>query len=171
MNEETRLQNVILRALCHLPGVVAWRCNTARRGNVAFGLRDLQGSVAGTPDIIGIASGLFLAVEVKLPGQLCTPAQEARLEQVRRLGGIALVGRDVRQVVETVQQRQRELGAFSVATKDQAWERFLARLEAGEFSVQRAPLVAFNAGYEAGLLDAEKLSASPARASDEHDTP
>jgi hypothetical protein len=109
MNEETKLQDAIQRALCWLPGVVAWRCNTGKRGGVRFGLRDLQNSVAGTPDIIGIASGRFLAVEVKLPGQLCSPAQDARLEQIRKLGGIALVGCDVRAVVEQVKHRQRQL--------------------------------------------------------------
>lgn len=119
MNEETRLQNAIHRALCYLPGVVAWRCNSGRRGSLAFGLRDLQGSVAGTPDIIGIASGLFLAVEVKLPGQKLTRVQEDRLEQIRKLGGIALVGRDVRAVVEAVQRRQREASAAAAPKPSQ----------------------------------------------------
>jgi hypothetical protein len=108
-NAETKLQYAIQEALCWLPGCEAWRCNTGKRGGVRFGLQDLKNKTAGTPDLIGIVDGVFLAVEVKLPGQWPTAEQEARLEQIRKLGGIALVGRDVKGVVEVVQRRQRQL--------------------------------------------------------------
>jgi hypothetical protein len=43
--------------------------------------------------------------------------------------------------------------------KDKAWDGFLARLEAGEFSPERAALVAFDAGYHAGWLDGQQRPA------------
>jgi hypothetical protein len=124
-NAETKLQYAIQEALCWLPGCEAWRCNTGKRGGVRFGLQNLKKKTAGTPDLIGIVDGVFLGVEVKMPGEWPNEDQEARLEQIRKLGGIAIVGRDVKEVIKTVQLRQRQLRkerqllhCLSLATED-----------------------------------------------------
>ena len=103
---ETPLQRAIQEALCWLPGVAIWRCNTGRRGRVQFGLRDLRGQVVGTPDLIGLVDGRFLALEIKVPGGRTEPAraaaQQARRDEIRRLGGIAAEVRSVAEAVAVV---------------------------------------------------------------------
>lgn len=120
-NEETKLQRAIQEALCWLPGVIVWRCNAGkqkvlascaasgkvlpgetRQRWIAYGLRDLAGKVAGTPDLIGSVDGRFLALEVKLPGRRPTPEQRARLQEIRDHGGIAEVVHSVDEAVGVV---------------------------------------------------------------------
>jgi hypothetical protein len=110
-NEETKLQQAIQEALCWLPGVEAWALTTARRGKLAFGLRELGGNVAGGADIIGCVDGLLLWCEVKLPGNDVEPGsdQERRLEVARKLGAVAFVAHSVKEAVDFVQRRQRAL--------------------------------------------------------------
>jgi hypothetical protein len=126
-NEETRLQNAIQEALCWLPGCEAWALTTARRGKLAFGLRELSGNVAGGADIIGCVDGLLLWCEVKLPGKDVEPGshQERRLEIARKLGAIAFVAHSVEEAVNIVKRRQRQLQkerqllhCLSLATED-----------------------------------------------------
>ncbi len=45
----------------------------------------------GTPDLIICAKGLFIAVEVKLYGNMPTAIQEHEMEKIRRAEGIAKV--------------------------------------------------------------------------------
>jgi len=109
MNAETQLQLAIQKALEWLPGVRVWRCNTGARkgGRLKFGLRDLSGNVAGTPDLIGIAYGRPLAIEVKQPGNEPEPHQAVWLASWRALGGIGLVVHSVSGAVRLVQEQRR----------------------------------------------------------------
>jgi hypothetical protein len=53
----------------------------------------------GSADIIGcLPDGRFLAVEVKAPGGRLSPEQREFLEDIRGLGGFALVVRDWREL-------------------------------------------------------------------------
>jgi hypothetical protein len=90
-NEETRVE--------------AWALTTARRGKLAFGLRELGGNVSGGADIIGCVDGLLLWCEVKLPGNDVEPGsdQDRRLEIARKLGAIAIVAHSVEEAVAAVQ--------------------------------------------------------------------
>jgi hypothetical protein len=78
-----------------LSGVYAFRCNTGRRGGVAFGK-------VGLSDIIGIMpDGRFLAIECKRPdGGAMSDDQLAFLQEVAERGGLAIVARSVDDVVE-----------------------------------------------------------------------
>ena len=91
------LENEIKRSIIDyltISGVMVWRQNTA-----AFAIpatettkrRFLKFGVPGMSDIIGILppEGRLLAIEVKGPGKKPTMSQDAFLEQVRQLGGVA----------------------------------------------------------------------------------
>jgi hypothetical protein len=109
MNAETQLQLAIQRALCWIPRVKVWRCNTGAKkgGRLKFGLRDLDNQVKGTPDLIGIADGRPLAIEVKLPGEKAKPHQDAWLADWRAHGGIGLVVHSVSEAVTKAQDAAR----------------------------------------------------------------
>ena len=100
---EQAIQDAVLRYLA-LDRRVAW----ARRFNTGASLiegHDAQGrktrrfvkfAFPGCADILGqLASGHFLAVEVKRPSTKPTPEQAAFLGEVRRHGGLAVVARSV----------------------------------------------------------------------------
>ncbi|MHC4715045.1 MAG: hypothetical protein ACYTAN_17525 [Planctomycetota bacterium] len=125
-NEETKLQQAIQQALCWLPGVEAWALTTARRGKLAFGLRELNGNVSGGADIIGCVDGLLLWCEAKLPGNDIEPGsdQERRLEVARKLGAVAFVAHSVEEAVVAVQRRQQ---AFIEAARYVGNEEMLDR--------------------------------------------
>lgn len=108
-NAETQLQHAVQQALCWIPRVRVWRCNAGGRkgGRLKFGLRDLDGEVKGTPDLIGIADGRPLAVEVKLPGKNPEPHQQQWLDNWQKLGGIALVVHSVSEAVTKIQDAAR----------------------------------------------------------------
>jgi hypothetical protein len=107
---ERDIQKAILEWLAWKK-IPAWRVNVgmipaangAFRANSAMkGMSDIIGIV---PDVLrgngslGIYhSGVFLAIEVKRPGEKPTAAQEAFLGQVRAAGGIAIVARSVADV-------------------------------------------------------------------------
>lgn len=52
--------------------------------------------VVGTPDFLCCVDGKFLAIETKAPGKLSsvTPNQEARMDDIRASGGLAIVVSD-----------------------------------------------------------------------------
>lgn len=76
-------------------GARLWRNNVgvlldARGNHVRYGL------ATGSSDLIGLTSaGVFLSVEVKSPRGRTTPEQDAWLDMVRRMGGVAGVCRSV----------------------------------------------------------------------------
>ena len=106
---ETEIQSAILAYLrACVPGL--WERNN--RGVVRTpgkGGRDrliTYGGMEGASDIKGILAphGRAVAIEVKRPGDNPTVEQQAYLERVRRVGGIAFVARSIDDV-------RRELGA------------------------------------------------------------
>jgi hypothetical protein len=102
---------------------MAYRVNTARRGKMAFGMRDLDGEVAGTPDLIGWVDGRIAAWEIKLPGEKLSPEQEARLKAIHDGGGLAVVVHSIDEAVEAVK-------SYRAAIR--RGERFLAGLHKTE---------------------------------------
>lgn len=76
------------------PGMVLWRNN---RGVAKYEGKDGKvtsvpyGLTSGASDLIGIYRGVFLACEMKQPGETPTEAQTLFLECVRRAGGCAFV--------------------------------------------------------------------------------
>ena len=62
----------------------------------------------GWPDLLALCRGVLLAIEVKTPTGVLAPHQEARLREIRRVGGYPLVARsvdDVRQAVARCRTR------------------------------------------------------------------
>lgn len=59
--------------------------------------------MAGLPDIVGVWHGQFIGIETKMPdGHNPTPIQLLRHQQIRASGGLVLVARTVREVVDWV---------------------------------------------------------------------
>ena len=59
-------------------------------------------SPKGISDIIGIYKGRFLAIEVKRDNQIPTPLQQAFLDEVKANGGIAILARSAKDVIEAL---------------------------------------------------------------------
>lgn len=57
---------------------------------------------AGIPDLIGTINGLFIAIEVKIPGKerTITPIQAATIKKIKEAGGIAFVTTSVDETLE-----------------------------------------------------------------------
>jgi hypothetical protein len=91
--ERRRLERDVLHeireALGCEPGLVLWR--NAQTGGAIEGRWTRGGLGEGSPDLIGILDGRFVALEVKRPGQRAREAQEAWLALVRARGGFAAV--------------------------------------------------------------------------------
>lgn len=92
---EAQLTHLIVAALNQIPGVYVWRQNTGRRGGVSFGLK-------GQGDITGVARGVRVELEVKLPGGKLAPHQAAFLETMRAMGAIAGVVRSLDEAIALV---------------------------------------------------------------------
>ena len=61
----------------------------------------------GTPDILGVVNGRFLAIEVKAERGRTSPLQEYNIKEIQRCGGIAIVLRpsgfeDFKKLIEGV---------------------------------------------------------------------
>ena len=105
-NPETVIQNKILARHGSRPNTRLWRNETAgawvgkymgrttdNAVVIAQATHIQAGLAVGSPDIIGIHEGRFVAIEVKLPGKNPTKQQKAFLDTVRQMGGIAGVAR------------------------------------------------------------------------------
>lgn len=114
VERESDVLTACLRYLT-LRGVFCWRSNnTGVFDPVRKQYRTFRG-LKGVSDILGIVpqqmeteaesltQGIFLAVEVKRSDGRVSPAQEAFLNQVRELGGIALCVRSVRELSEQLE--------------------------------------------------------------------
>jgi len=88
---ETEIQSLVLKFLKAIK-VRAWRNNTGSRGGVHYGL------CVGSSDIIGIFHGLFLAIEIKVPGKTPTPEQWDFINTVISEGGIGFYACSVDEV-------------------------------------------------------------------------
>lgn len=119
--KESEVQKAILDYLSHVPGVVAWRSNAGAVAAEHKGARRfVRFGFPGMSDIIGWAhwcgrlkalrhhipaaencdscSARFLAIEVKAPSKMPTPAQESFLRHVQASGGIAILAYSVEDV-------------------------------------------------------------------------
>ena len=52
-------------------------------------------SKAGWPDIIGVYRGYFIGIEVKRPGQVATPLQEFKIDELKKAGAYVCVATSV----------------------------------------------------------------------------
>lgn len=77
---ESRLQGRIIKAL---------------RSRGCYVVNVVTAGEAGVPDIVLCASGLFYALEVKMPGKMPTRLQNHHLQRVTRSGGTSAVVRSV----------------------------------------------------------------------------
>ena len=103
VQKETRLQNEIRLAVSEqCPHVTLWR-NSVGTFKTQDGKFVQAGLPPGSADLIGVASidgtGIFVAIEVKLPGQKPRPDQVRFLEHVAKMGGIAGVATSVDEAI------------------------------------------------------------------------
>jgi hypothetical protein len=110
---ETPLMRKIRFALNSIEGVRVWR-NDVGEGTIirSGGRREYvrYGLAPGSADLVGIAWGRLLAVEVKTKTGRVSGDQERWLSTIRKLGGIALVARSVDAVVLAVKGYRPEVG-------------------------------------------------------------
>lgn len=97
--------------------ILDWlRLNKAWAIRVNAGARPIEGengqrrmirmAPAGTPDIIACwPGGLLLGIECKLPGKKPTELQTATLEQIRSIGGLAVVAYSIEDVERAIHER------------------------------------------------------------------
>ena len=103
---ETNLVKACLEYL-HLAGVFAWRVNS---GAIVLGKGTGRrfvrfGSINGVSDIIGIMQGgRFLAVECKIKPNKPTAEQEAFLETITEMGGMAIVAYTIDDLIGGLKQ-------------------------------------------------------------------
>jgi hypothetical protein len=115
-NQETDLQQRIRLALGTRPDVRAFRNQVGslpdpRTGRlVTFGLArgsaDLIGwcTITVTPAMVGTRLAIFTSIEVKTPTGRVRPEQQAWLETVQQVGGIAIVARSVSDALAVLEQ-------------------------------------------------------------------
>src|SRR5690349_275415 len=102
---EGKLSKKIIDAL-HARGAYVWKVH----GN--------EYTPAGTPDIVGVYKGQFIAVETKMPGNELTAIQRYRIARMRTAG--ALVVAPCRSVEEATALIDR-LWDLYTATPDSYW--------------------------------------------------
>ncbi len=64
--------------------------------------------MVGLPDLIGVAAGCFIGVEVKMPRKDPTPQQRMVLKLIKRAGGIACVARSSQTAILRVRRGIRD---------------------------------------------------------------
>ena len=102
--EEGVIQRHILRHVSQLvPQVKIWRANSGKV-KVKGGYMSL--APAGTADIVGLIKphGQFLAIEVKVPGQNLSEAQEAWRKEIESMGGLYIIATDWRQCAQDIKR-------------------------------------------------------------------
>lgn len=92
-------------------GFFAWRNNTTGIYDTKKKIFRKNHGLNGVSDILGIhkKSGLFIAIEVKAGKDKVSPEQEHFLKQIEKFGGYALVAREIKDVIEYLEER----GAFN----------------------------------------------------------
>jgi hypothetical protein len=93
-------------ALLQLHGFKVWRRNNAGVYDTKLQVYRAGSSTPGISDLIGYhqATGRFAAVEIKSGADTLSDKQEAFLNEVRRAGGFACVGRDIGQITREMKQ-------------------------------------------------------------------
>lgn len=97
---ERHLMDSIRAALCAVDGVRVWRNNVGV--DTMRGIR--YGLGVGSPDLVGIAWGRFVGLEVKTPTGRVSKEQTMWLDMVRRFGGVAGVARSVDDALAIVEE-------------------------------------------------------------------
>lgn len=97
---ERHLMDSIRAALCAVEGVRVWRNNVGV--DTMRGIR--YGLGVGSPDLVGIAWGRFVGLEVKTPTGRVSKEQTMWLDMVRRFGGVAGVARSVEDAIAIVEE-------------------------------------------------------------------
>ena len=114
---ESGIQSRIMLALGARPGIRIFRNQVGfgfvgeypNQRPVSFGLAPGSGDLIGwrsriiTPDDVGRSVAQFLSVKVKSASGTARPNQRTWAEVVRQFGGIAIIARDPRTVVEEVE--------------------------------------------------------------------
>lgn len=110
--KESDLVRAILTYLNFIRGIPSWRINSGKIliPQTKGGKRMYAGAPAGTSDILGILpvnhnghkTGVFLAIEAKIKGNVPTQKQLAFLEQVRNSGGVAFVAYSLEDVESNI---------------------------------------------------------------------
>jgi hypothetical protein len=97
---ESELMRRIQESANAEPGVRLFRnnCGFDQKNRVRYGLS------IGSSDLIGLAGGVFLAIEVKTPVGRERKEQKLFREAINRLGGVAGVARSVDEAMALVAQ-------------------------------------------------------------------
>jgi hypothetical protein len=99
---ETELQREILQRLSKLPGVMIWRNNSG----VGRGLNNpghvIRYGCPGAPDILGVADGQAVGIEVKGPRGRLSKRQKNFRQAFEKAGGRYVVARSVEDALEGV---------------------------------------------------------------------
>jgi len=97
---EGRVVDAVL-AFLKLKNVFAWRNNSgATVAGEGASRRFVRYGLVGSSDILGILpDGQFLGIECKSPTGRTTKAQEAFLDEIEGRGGLAILARDVNDVL------------------------------------------------------------------------
>ncbi len=99
---ETAIMRAIREAVNLTPGCRCWRNHTGKV-QAKDGTWHSFGLGVGSPDLVGIAYGRLLGIEVKTATGRIRPEQRAWLEAVTRLGGVVGVCRSVDEALALVQ--------------------------------------------------------------------
>lgn len=123
-SKETVLVKAILDTLAMFPDVMAWRNNTgavrvpgdskgAPPGHPLAGIvpfqrrkgRFIRYGEVGSADIHAVVGprGRFLSIEAKSATGTMTDAQKQWMAKVKRMGGVAIMAKDVKTVTDTIQ--------------------------------------------------------------------
>ena len=65
----------------------------------------------GTPDLLAVINGRFVAIEVKAPGGKASKLQIAQLRRIESAGGIAILAETVEDVIACLASADIELGS------------------------------------------------------------
>ncbi len=64
----------------------------------------------GTPDLLAVISGRFVAIEVKRPGGKASKLQIAQLKRIEAAGGLAILAESVEDVIAYLAISDIEIG-------------------------------------------------------------
>jgi hypothetical protein len=106
---ETPIMQAIRAEVNAIPDVRVWRNNSGAL-NDDTGRLVRYGLGKGSPDLIGIAWGRFIAFEVKVPGRKPTHEQEIWIDMIKEFGGAVCVVHSVVEALEFLWVCAREWG-------------------------------------------------------------
>ena len=104
---EKEIENLILEYLGYR-NIFAWKNNTMgvydkNRGTYRKNMNKY--AINGVADILGVLpDGKFLAIEVKTPKGRVSPAQINFINRINKEGGVALVARGLKEVVDALKE-------------------------------------------------------------------